>query len=416
MDATTVSGRHEVVKGGIFQFGNSKDNPDLPQIKLMSGSLDPLGVPLATDVVSGEKADDKLYIPVIDRICKILDKSGFLITGDCKLSAFNIRLHIVGEGNHYLSTLPLTGKTAGEMEEWIEKGIAKDKKKLEELKGKDKKGNEILVSKGYEFERELSGIENKKEEKWMERVIISKSPAYAEKMKKGFEKRIENAMRKINALTPKRGRGKRQITEESKLKDAAEKILKRHKVEGFINYEYVRETEEITKYVGKGRGSSKRKKVTEERVRYQITNVARDEDKIREAKAKFGWKAFVTDVSKERLTFQGVIKHYRNEYRVERIFNRLKSRFNISPMFVKREDQIVGKAHLLTVAVKMYTLIEFVVRRSLQKDNEKLGGLHPENMKKQTDTPTAERILKAFSKINLYIIESGEMIVRTLSP
>ncbi len=61
VDATTVSGRHEVVKGGIFQFGNSKDDPNLPQIKLMSGSLDPLGMPLATDVVSGEKADDKLY-------------------------------------------------------------------------------------------------------------------------------------------------------------------------------------------------------------------------------------------------------------------------------------------------------------------------------------------------------------------
>ena len=145
-------------------------------------------------------------------------------------------------------------------------------------------------------------------------------------------------------------------------------------------------------------------------------SVSREEEKIKEEKAKFGWKAFVTDVSKERLTLQGVIKHYRNEYRVERIFNRLKSRLNISPIYVQRDDQIIGKAHLLTVAVKIYTLIEFVVRRSLQKDNEKLGGLHPENMRKRTDTPTAERLLKAFSKITLYIIESGDTIVRILSP
>ncbi len=417
VDATTVSGRHKVEKGGIFQFGNSKDDPDLPQIKLMSGSIDPLGMPLVTDVVSGEKADDKLYIPAIDRLWKIVDKSGLLITGDCKLSAFNIRLHIKGQRNHYLTTLPLTGKTAEEMEGWIKDGMAKDKKKeLEELKSTAKKGNEILVSKGYEFERELSGLIDEKEKKWLERVIISKSPAYADRIEKGFEKRLENAMAKLNALTPQRGRGKRQITEESKLKEAVEKILKLHKVAGFIKYEYEKEVEEITKFAGRGRGSKDRKKVTEERIRYQITNVAGDEDKIEEEKEKFGWKAFVTDVSKKRLTFQGVIRHYRNEYRVERIFNRLKSRFGISPIYVKRGDQIIGKAHLLTVAVKIYTLIEFVVRRSLQKDGEKLGGLHAENMRKRTDTPTAERILKSFSKITLFVIESGDMIVRSLSP
>ena len=34
----------------------------------MMGSLDPLGMPLATDVLSGERADDGLYIPIIERI------------------------------------------------------------------------------------------------------------------------------------------------------------------------------------------------------------------------------------------------------------------------------------------------------------------------------------------------------------
>jgi transposase len=62
-DATTVSGAHEVAAGGLFQFGHSKDDPTRPQIKVMIGSLDPLGMPLATDVLSGERADDGLYIP-----------------------------------------------------------------------------------------------------------------------------------------------------------------------------------------------------------------------------------------------------------------------------------------------------------------------------------------------------------------
>ncbi len=93
-DATTVSGYHEAVEGGMFQFGHSKDDPNLPQIKIMTGSLDPLGMPLATDVVSGEKTDDRLYAPVISRINSVLKKAGVLYVGDCKLSSFENRLHI----------------------------------------------------------------------------------------------------------------------------------------------------------------------------------------------------------------------------------------------------------------------------------------------------------------------------------
>src|SRR5580765_1888162 len=77
-DATTVSGEHEVTAGGLLQFGHRKDDPTRPQIKVMMGSLDPLGMPLATDVLSGERADDGLYIPIIERIRTGLNKTGLL--------------------------------------------------------------------------------------------------------------------------------------------------------------------------------------------------------------------------------------------------------------------------------------------------------------------------------------------------
>ncbi len=64
-DATTGSGSHTVTESGVFQFGHSKDDPRLAHITLMSGARDPLGMPLATDVVSGEQADDGLYWPII---------------------------------------------------------------------------------------------------------------------------------------------------------------------------------------------------------------------------------------------------------------------------------------------------------------------------------------------------------------
>src|SRR2546428_2858744 len=86
VDATTVSGYREGGESSLWQFGYSKDDPTLRQIKAMMATLDPLGLPLALEVVSGEQADDRLYVPIIDRVLARLGRQGLLIVGDCKMS------------------------------------------------------------------------------------------------------------------------------------------------------------------------------------------------------------------------------------------------------------------------------------------------------------------------------------------
>src|SRR5216684_7431511 len=122
-DATTVSGDHEVTAGGLVQFGQSKDDPTRPQIKVMMGSLDPLGMPLSTEVLSGERADDGLYIPIIERIRSGLHKTGLLFVGDGKMSALETRAYLARHQDWYLSPLPLTGATAEAMDAWISAGV-----------------------------------------------------------------------------------------------------------------------------------------------------------------------------------------------------------------------------------------------------------------------------------------------------
>src|SRR3989449_2489610 len=121
-DATTVSGDHEIIAEGLFQFGQSKDDPTRPQIKVMLGALDPLGMPLATDVLSGERADDGLYLPIIERMRSGLHKTGLLFVGDCKMRALDTRASLARHQDWYLSPLPLTGATAEAMEAWITEG------------------------------------------------------------------------------------------------------------------------------------------------------------------------------------------------------------------------------------------------------------------------------------------------------
>ena len=273
-DATTVSGDHEVTAGGLLQFGHSKDDPTRPQIKVMMGSLDPLGMPLATDVLSGERADDGLYIPVIERIRAGLRTSGLLFVGDCKMSALNTRAHIAGHQHVYLSPLPLTGATAEAMDAWITEGVAKGEAgALERIFRTNDRGHEVLAAEGYEFERTCCAQGG--EEEWTERVLVVRSPMHARQQAAGLETRLAHAEKHLAALTPPRGRGKRQITDEATLLAAIDTVLKAQRVEGLLSLEWEKQTERKTQYVGRGRGSANRQKRVIKYIRYHIIRIVR---------------------------------------------------------------------------------------------------------------------------------------------
>lgn len=420
LDATTVSAYHQVEEGGLVQFGHSKDDPSRPQIKLMLASLDPMGMPVASQVVSGERADDGLYLPIIKRLETTLSQPGLLYVGDCKMSAFDIRAYLSGKKYLYLCPLPLTGSTAKQMAQWISDGIAKAKSGvLESIVRVNDQDKATQVAQGYEFDRlccmkEATGLHRW----WHERVLVIHSPTHAQKQAKGLEKRLSHAEEKLYALTPDRGRGKRQLTTESDLLEAIGNALKSHRVEGLLRVEYVKQTEPQTKYVGRGRGSTKREQQVIEKVRYQITEVRRDDEQIADLQAGLGWKAFVTNATAKRLPLAEAVLCYRHEYRIERIFSRLKSRLQIAPMYVKREDQIEGLTYLLTLGVRVLSVMEFALRRSLEQEQTALPGLHAENRLKWTAKPTAERVLKAFSRVTLTILQdrSGREIGRWLTP
>lgn len=410
VDATTVSGYHGESEDGLMQFGHSKDDPTLRQVKMMMATLDPLGLPLASDVVSGEKADDPLYVPVIDRVDATLERKGLLFVGDVKMSALDTRTHIQGLEQYYLAPLALTGETAQKLPEWIEAGL--DGRALTPVYAQE---GETLLAEGYEFTRQVERDEETTS--WEERVLVTRSLSYAAALERGLQQRLETAETALYALTPPRGPGKRQITDEARLKAAADAILKVHDVEGLLHYEYERQVEQETRFIGRGRGGAKRPQRTIERVRYQITALIWDEAAIAARKRPFGWRAYVTNAPAARLPFAHTVLTYRQQHIAEGDFGMLKGApLSISPMFVKRDDQIAGLTHLLTLAVRLLTLIEFVVRRQLQTNQEELTGLYSQNPRKGTTTPTAKRLLRAFNNITLTIIHLPDRLLRHLTP
>ncbi len=413
-DATTVSGYHASGEDTLFQYGHSKDDPSLAQVKVMMASLDPLGLPLATQVVAGNSADDPLYIPAVDRVLQIIDGVGLLFVGDCKMSALSIRAHIHQCEQHYLCPLAQTGKTAQEMIQWIE--AADDgKHTLQPVYVENDRGERKLLAEGYEFKRQIQAEISGEVKEWTERVLVVRSENYRKVMLEGLESRLQRVTEDLMALTPVPGRGKRQFEDETRLVAAADAILKTHDMEGLLGYTFERQEKRRTKYLGRGRSGPDRPKQEIVTVRYQMTAIIRQEEAIATLQKTFGWRAYVTDAPDEELTLEQAVLAYRDEWLIERGFHRLKGvPLSLNPIFVKRDDQVVGLTSLLCLAVRFLTLIEFVVRRKLKQNQEKLVGLIENNPKKGIDNPTTERLLKMFDEITLTIIHFPDQTIRHL--
>jgi transposase len=71
-------------------------------------------------------------------------------------------------------------------------------------------------------------------------------------------------------------------------------------------------------------------------------------------------------------------------------------------MYLQRDDHATGLIRLLSIGLRVLSLLEFVVRHHLS--GASLAGLYTGNQKRETKRPTAETILAAFKNINLVII------------
>ncbi len=407
LDATTSYGYHAIDDDGLMQLGHSKDHrPDLPQIKLMAAAAEPSGLFLAGDVHPGNAADDPLYLPLYRRVRALLGQTGLLYAGDCKMAALETRAEIAADQDFYLTRLPLTGEVAAQFAVWVEAALTgKPAAKLVEIRRKDE-----LIGVGYEFERSQSAVVDKGVHTWTERVQIIRSEALAESQAAALERRLEKAEAAVRGLTPPPGPGRTQFTTGWELERAVAAVLAEHEVEGLLEVSWEREETSRTQYVGRGRGGPNRPKTTEWDIRYQITTVRRNEEAIQHRVARMGWQVQVTNAPASRLSLADSLLTYRGGWCVERLFHLLKDEpLGIRPFYVRRDDQIQGLTHLVTLALRVLMLFEVLVRRGQDQSGEKLKGLYPGQAKRDTDRPTAKRVLEAIcrAQITLTQVESG---------
>jgi transposase len=416
LDATTSYGFHAIDDDGLMQLGHSKDHrPDLPQIKLMAAAVQPGGLFLAGDVHPGNAADDPLYLPLYRRCRGLLNRTGLLYVGDCKMAAIETRAEIAAAGDFYLTRLPSTGEVAAQSPTWVEAALTGDAvAKLVEIPG-----DEGLIARGYEFEREQTAAVGGTAQTWIERVLIIRSETAAESQAAALERRLEKAEAAVRGLTPPPGPGRRQFTTGWELERAITDVLVEHDVEGLLEVDRERQETSRTRYKGRGRGGPNRPKTTEWDIRYQITAVRRVEGAIGHRVERLGWQVLASNSPAERLSLEQALRTYRGGWCAERLFHVFKDEpSGIRPFYVRRDDQILGLIHLVTLALRVLMLFEVLVRRGQEQAGEELPGLYPGQAKRVTASPTAKRVLEAIARarITLTQVESGGEVRWHLTP
>lgn len=410
-DSSSFSVYHQIApeeeEEGLLRFGHSKDHrPDLRQYRQVLGTLDPAGVPLLSATLAGNGADDPIYVPMWERMAQTLGHKDFVFIADCKASARSTRGQIDQQGGLYCVPLALTGQMDETLAQWVLEPPAA----IEAIYLPTQDLGEEPIGEGFELQLgQRWRYDTKKEAtyNWMERQLVVRSHALAKQQQQGLEQRLARAEDALNALS------KRSAKDCCALQKEVEAIVKRHRVSEFFEWQmYYTPLIRYTK-----RGRPKPDDLTHQRLEERFSlSFERNLDAIERAKRLCGWRIFATNAPITRLERAQAVAYYRDQWTLERGYSRFKrGALPALPIFLQSDERIIGLMFLLTVALRLFTLMEFGVRRQLEEDKTALAGLYAGNPKRTTRRPSSESLLAAFAGITLCRLPSGDYYITPLT-
>ncbi|HEY6411202.1 MAG TPA: DUF4277 domain-containing protein, partial [Ktedonobacteraceae bacterium] len=362
LDSTSVSVYSAIEgKNSLIQRGHSKEHrPDLGQFKIMLSTLDPLGMPLVCQVLSGQQADDGLYVPSYDQTVRLLGRSDVLVVGDSKMAALETRGHIVAGGSRYLCAYRPVGHSTA-LREWVGEAFAHEAD-WETVSDVDKTTGEMRsIALIYNGQRSQTWLDPDTQlpHVWQERVLVVRSESMREKLLQHSRERLSHFQQALAALRRPIARGRRRYRTQAELQPVVQALVAKYHLAGLGTVPLL---EEILP-----NGTS----------RWIVGQFSLNEAAWDTYQRQMGWQLYLTNATPAQYDNTALLWTYRHQVFHERTFSRLKTRqLNIRPLFLRSKPRIVGLTWLLALALRLLTLTEFRLRTALQQRHEGLLGLN----------------------------------------
>lgn len=392
----------------LLHFGYSKDRrPDLLQYRQMLATLDPMGMPLVSATLPGNGADDPLYVPTWKRLAEIIGHTDFLFLADSKASSWSNRGQIDRDGGIYCFPVAMSGHRPKLLRDWV----FHPPTPVQDIFLPTQETTETPVAEGFEIHAGSLWLDpnNQQWHRWSERWLAIRSHAFAARQIRGLEQRVQKAETALAKLALRPG------TDAQILQEKIDKLLETYRVNEYLNVTINKQIRYPKVYSTPGRPTTER---SFRRVRQTTLTLTyqRQETALAEFHTLAGWRLYVTNAPLERLSLEQSVFYYRQQWQPERGFHLFKrGRLPALPIYFQDEQRIRGLMFLLTIALRVFTLIEFVVRHQLADQQKSLAGLYDGNPKRTTNRPTAERLLRAFCGISLYFHRDGSTEISPLN-
>lgn len=264
-----------------------------------------------------------------------------------------------------------------------------------------------LVAEGFSVDVALTATVGAQEVRGTERRWLVRSQAYAQAQEAALERRLANAEAALRDL-PARKQGKKPLFHAEPVRAAAA-IVARDGVEGLLRYTV--QARMTTRPVRAYRDRPARR---ETEVSFTI-DVCRDEARIEEKTREMGWQVYGTNAL--ALALPPVVWAYRGQDRIEDDWSRLKGRsLGLTPVYLQDEGRIPGLVSLLSPALRVLTLVEWVVRERLRPERARLQGIYAGQPGRKTDRPGAELLPGVLKTISISVVEVNGRIHALLSP
>jgi transposase len=369
LDSTSVSVYHDPEEpDSLLQFGHSKDHrPDLRQFKAMLATLDPLGMPLICQMVSGERADDPLYVPAYDAAVAALGTAAVLVVGDSKMAALATRGHLVAHGSTYLCPYHPPRATA-ELASWIETGEV----------------TPIAVIDAWTRDQRWTDPVTTTEHRWSERVLVVRSSSYQTGQRTLRERALARLTEHLMALWQPPARGRKRYSTRFELEQTVAGWIERAGLTGIVQAPVVEE------------------QLADGTTRWSVGSIAVELAAWEALVERLGWQVYISNTTEEQYDDEALLATYHQQPLLERGISRLKTRnLQIRPVYLRDEVRIAGLLWLLTLALRILTLTEYRVRMALAERDEEVAGLNPASRRQTTRRPTTERVLAAFANLTV---------------
>ncbi len=384
--------------GLALKKGKSKDHrPDLKQLVFSLSIAGDGAVPIHYKCYSGNVTDDKTHIETWNSLLQITGCSGFLYVADCKLCTDEQLSYIVDNGGRVVTIIPESWNEVGSFKEKLRKTKkAKDIIWRRRKPGSDDKneyfsafrGDYFTTKRGYRIHWIYSSEKRKRDRESRDKQL----------------KKVEQCLAELNGKI-----NKRDLKTSTAIEEAAQQIVKEHKLEDFFHISIGTITEKYQVQIGTGRPGKNTKYRTCVNRLFTLSWTQKKQVLKEEAQTDGVFPLLCTD---NELTAKEVLKAYKYQPRLEKRFSQFKQFHNAAPLLFKNVERIEANMFGFFIALVVQALIEREVRSQMKEHKIDKIRVYPE--KREASHPTTSKILDRFENICTYKVVENSQVVETL--